>query len=65
VQSKGAEVLLVPDSGYQDRLELKSATDRTLGVGVVEDAGVLFVLTATTMMKACVDMEKVASIGPE
>ena len=48
-----------------DRLELKSSTDRTLGVGVVESEGSLLVLTAATMMKTVIDMEEVALFHPE
>lgn len=48
------------DTEYTDRLELKSASDRTLGVGVLyaEDAN-LIVLTAATLMKVAIDAEKV------
>lgn len=48
-----------------DRLELKSSTDRTLGVGVIEGEGSLLVLTAATMMKTTVDLNEVASFHPE
>lgn len=48
-----------------DRFELKSATDRTLGVGVVERESEFLILTAATMMKAYVDMDQVASFDPE
>jgi nuclear pore complex protein Nup133 len=51
------------DSNYQDRLELKSYTDRTLGVGVIENDSALLVLTATSMMKVFVDVAKVASFN--
>lgn len=47
-----------------DRLELKSATDRTLGVGV-EGESEFLVLTAATMMKAYVDMDQIAQFDPE
>lgn len=50
---------------YQDRLELKSAADRTLGVGVIEAESAVLVLTAATMMKAYVDMDRVAEFDPE
>ena len=48
-----------------DRLELKSATDRTLGVGIVEGENEFLVLTAATMMKAYVDMDQIAEFDPE
>ena len=48
-----------------DRLELKSSTDRTLGVGVVEEEGSLLVLTATTMMKTVIDIGEVKRFHPE
>lgn len=48
-----------------DRLELKSATDRTLGVGILEGESELLILTAATMMKAYVDMDEVAQFDPE
>lgn len=49
------------DTEYTDRLELKSASDRTLGVGVlrVGDDNNLMVLTAATLMKVAIDGEKV------
>jgi nuclear pore complex protein Nup133 len=53
------------DSEYCTRLELKSSTDRTLGVGVAEDECTLLVLTSATMMKAHVDMDFVAGFSPE
>jgi nuclear pore complex protein Nup133 len=53
------------DSEYYTRLELKSASDRTLGVGVVEDESALLVLTSATMIKAYVDMDLVADFNPE
>ncbi|KAH9946079.1 uncharacterized protein BXZ73DRAFT_86275 [Epithele typhae] len=49
---------------YMDRLELKSTTDRTLGVGVAQEDGSLLVLTASTMMRVTVDMEEVARFDP-
>jgi nuclear pore complex protein Nup133 len=53
------------DNEYQDRLELKSNSDRTLGVGVIEAESAVLVLTAATMMKAYVDMDRVAEFDPE
>ena len=53
-------------SEYTDRLELKSATDRTFGVGVIQDRddNELMVLTSATLMKVVIDAEKVASFHP-
>ncbi len=48
-----------------DRLELKSTTDRTLGVGVIESEDSLLVLTAATMMKTTVDLDEVSQFHPE
>ncbi|KAL0946843.1 hypothetical protein HGRIS_013011 [Hohenbuehelia grisea] len=53
------------DSDWRDRLELKSSTDRTLGVGVIDVEGTVLVLTAATMVKAYVDIEKVRAFDPE
>lgn len=47
------------DLDYRDRLELKSATDGTLGVGVVQSESTLLVLTAATMMKVHINMDRV------
>lgn len=59
---------------YTDRLELKSSSDRTLGVAVLpledeeNDDGQggksLMVLTAATLMKVLVDRDSVASFQP-
>lgn len=54
-----------PDSDYRDRIELKSATDRTLGVGVVQNESALLILTAATMMKAQIDMDNVLIFNSE
>ena len=53
------------ENEYMDRLELKSSTDRPLGVGVVEEEGSLLVLTATTMMKTVIDTGEVDRFHPE
>lgn len=53
------------DSDYRDRLELKSATDRTLGVGVVQSDSTILILTAASMMKASIDLDKVLTFDPE
>ncbi|TFK42541.1 hypothetical protein BDQ12DRAFT_732185 [Crucibulum laeve] len=65
VQYGDAVALCAIDSEYQDRLELKSTTDRTLGVGVNQADNTLLVLTATTMLKASLDMEKITAFDPE
>ena len=53
------------DSEYRDRLELKSTTDRTLGVGVIQSEGILLILTAATMMKAIVDVDNVLAFDSQ
>lgn len=57
--------LLWLDTEYIDRLELKSATDRTLGVGVLGSEGELLILTAATTMKVYVDMDQISKFDPE
>ncbi|KII88453.1 hypothetical protein PLICRDRAFT_110437 [Plicaturopsis crispa FD-325 SS-3] len=64
IQFGDAVALCARDSKYADRVELKSATDRTLGVGVAEE-GALLVLTAATMMRVLVDTDKIKSFDPE
>ncbi|KAJ7285784.1 hypothetical protein C8J57DRAFT_1431461 [Mycena rebaudengoi] len=59
IQFGDAVALCARDSDYRDRIELKSATDRTLGVGVVQNDSALLILTAATMMKAQIDMDNV------
>lgn len=55
-----------PDTEYIDRLELKSATDRTFGIGVLDSSeGELLVLTAATTMKVYVDMDQIAKFDRE
>ena len=58
--------MICPGSEYTDRLELKSATDRTFGIGVTQDVrdNQLMVLTATTLMKVAVDGDKVTNFHP-
>ncbi|KAJ7046830.1 hypothetical protein C8F04DRAFT_1227029 [Mycena alexandri] len=65
VQFGDAVALCARDSDYRDRIELKSASDRTLGVGVVQDESALLILTAATMMKAQIDMENVSVFDSE
>ncbi|KAJ7774554.1 hypothetical protein DFH07DRAFT_102982 [Mycena maculata] len=65
VQFGDAVALCARDSDYRDRIELKSATDRTLGVGVVQNESSLLILTAATMMKAQIDMDNVLVFNSE
>lgn len=44
---------------------LKSATDRTLGVGVIDGESELLVLTAATLMKAFINLERVSKFNPQ
>lgn len=53
------------DSEYRDRLELKSLTDRTLGVGVIQSDSTFLLLTATLMMKASIDIDKIQNFDPQ
>lgn len=53
------------DSDYRDRLELKSASDRTLGVGAYESDSTLLMLTASTMMRVVVDVDKIDAFDYE
>ncbi|KAF8077905.1 hypothetical protein FPV67DRAFT_1405325 [Lyophyllum atratum] len=59
VQFGDAVAFCARDVDYRERLELKSATDRTLGVGVSRDDGPLLVLTATAMLKVTINLDKV------
>ncbi len=52
-------------SEYRDRLELKIIKDRTLGLGVNLSSNFLLILTATTMMKVCLDLDKINAFKPE
>jgi nuclear pore complex protein Nup133 len=53
------------DSDYRDRLELKSVADRTLGVCVIQSDSTFLLLTATLMMKAFIDVEKIQNFDPQ
>ncbi|KAK2466879.1 hypothetical protein APHAL10511_001137 [Amanita phalloides] len=64
VQFGDAVALCARDSEYRDRLELKSITDRTLGLGVWQSDSTFLLLTATLMMKASVDIDKIQSFDP-
>ncbi|CAK5277413.1 unnamed protein product [Mycena citricolor] len=59
VQFGDAVALCAQDSDYRNRIELKSASDRTLGVGVVHRDDSVLILAAGTMIKAQIDMENV------
>ncbi|KAI0341587.1 hypothetical protein BDW22DRAFT_1358408 [Trametopsis cervina] len=71
IQFGDTVVLCAPSTEYTDRLELKSTSDRTLGLAVLpledeqNDDGTggktLIVLTAATLMKVLVDRDQVAS----
>ncbi|EPQ58276.1 hypothetical protein GLOTRDRAFT_57100 [Gloeophyllum trabeum ATCC 11539] len=65
VQFGDAVALCARDTAYRDRIALKSATDRTLGLGAVEHASELLIMTATTIMKVMVDMEQVNEFDAE
>ncbi|KAF9075250.1 hypothetical protein BDP27DRAFT_40146 [Rhodocollybia butyracea] len=65
IQFGDAVALCGRDSDYQERLELKSATDRTLGVCVMPSDSVVLVLTAATMMKVNIDNDSVLTFDPE
>ena len=53
------------DSEYRDRLELKSIADRTLGIGIMQSDSTFLLLTASVMMKAFIDVEKVQNFDPQ
>ena len=62
------EILFTPPaaSEYRDRVVLKTtASDRTLGVGVNLSTNHLLVLTASTMMKVFLDLDKIQNFHPE
>lgn len=56
---------VISESDYQERLELKSATDRTLGIGIMQTDSVVLVLTAATMMKVNIDVDNVLTFDSE
>ncbi|EIN07336.1 hypothetical protein PUNSTDRAFT_71669 [Punctularia strigosozonata HHB-11173 SS5] len=65
IQFGDAVAFVARDSEYQDRLSLKSFSDRTLGLAIGEDEGSSLVLTAGVMMKATLDMERVNDFDSE
>jgi nuclear pore complex protein Nup133 len=58
-------LLILSESDYSDRLELKSSSDRTIGAAVVASDNQMLILTASLMMKAAVDVIEVLSFNPE
>ena len=52
-------------SDYQDRLELKSNNNRTLGIGIISSTSTLLILTATTMMKIRLDLDIIQGFKTE
>ncbi|KAI0331109.1 hypothetical protein GY45DRAFT_1322812 [Cubamyces sp. BRFM 1775] len=65
IQFGDTVTICAQENEYMDRLELKSAMDRTLGVGVVRGESEFLVLTAATMMKTSIDLDEVARFHPE
>ncbi|KAH9966798.1 Non-repetitive/WGA-negative nucleoporin C-terminal-domain-containing protein [Russula dissimulans] len=53
------------DNDFKDRIELKSSTDRTLGVCVEDSRSCLLVLTASTVMKVTLDFDQVEKFDSE
>lgn len=47
------------DNDFQDRIELKSSTDRTLGVCVADAQSSMLVLAASTIMKVTLDFDQI------
>lgn len=65
VQFGDAIAICSRDNDYKDRIELKSSTDRTLGVCVVDAQSCLLVLTALTIMKVTIDFDQVRKFDSE
>ncbi|EIW51716.1 uncharacterized protein TRAVEDRAFT_136690 [Trametes versicolor FP-101664 SS1] len=65
IQFGDAVTICAQENEYMDRLELKSAMDRTLGLGVMKGDSEFLVLTAATMMKTTIDLDEVATFSPE
>ncbi|KAF5373775.1 hypothetical protein D9758_000587 [Tetrapyrgos nigripes] len=65
VQFGDAVVMCARETDYQERLELKSASDRTLGVGIMPMDSIVLVMTAATMMKVNVDIDQVLKFNSE
>ncbi|KAK1236521.1 hypothetical protein PQX77_000214 [Marasmius sp. AFHP31] len=65
IQFGDAVALCARESDYQERLELKSTSDRTFGVGVMQSDSIVLVLTAATMMKVNVNVDRVLTFDSE
>ncbi|KAL4265228.1 nucleoporin Nup133 family protein [Pleurotus pulmonarius] len=65
VQFGDVVAICARDSNYRDRLEFKAKSDRTLGVGVISEESTVLVLTATTMVRAYLDIDKIRAFDPE
>ncbi|KAI0670336.1 Non-repetitive/WGA-negative nucleoporin C-terminal-domain-containing protein [Trametes maxima] len=65
IQFGDTVTICAQENEYMDRLELKSAMDRTLGVGIIPGENEFLVLAAATMMKANIDLDEVAKFHPE
>ncbi|KAN0123739.1 Non-repetitive/WGA-negative nucleoporin C-terminal domain containing protein [Russula decolorans] len=59
VQFGDAIALCSRDNDFQDRIELKSSTDRTLGVCVEDAQSCVLVLAASTIMKVTLDFDQI------
>ncbi|KAF8478553.1 Non-repetitive/WGA-negative nucleoporin C-terminal-domain-containing protein [Russula ochroleuca] len=53
------------DNDFQNRIELKSSTDRTLGVCVADGQSYMLVLAASMIMKVTLDFEQVEKFDSE
>ncbi|KAK0204765.1 hypothetical protein DFS33DRAFT_1322617 [Desarmillaria ectypa] len=65
IQFGDAIALCATESEYKDRLELRSEADRTLGVGITHSDSAILILTAATMMKVHIDMDKVKTVNSQ
>jgi hypothetical protein len=53
------------DSEYRDRLQLKSETDRILGVGTSDTEIAALVVSSGTMMRVRLDMDHIRDFSPK
>jgi nuclear pore complex protein Nup133 len=53
------------DNVFQDRIELKSSTDRTLGICVADAQSYMLVLAASMIMKVTLDFDQVEKFDSE
>ncbi|TFK76396.1 hypothetical protein BDN72DRAFT_755585 [Pluteus cervinus] len=58
-------ILCSQDSGFQDRLQLASTTDRTLGLGVSSTDNSILILSASVMVRATLNLDKISTFDPE